>query len=217
MKKLLYTAMALLLIFALPLAACEMAPPEAVDPLPEQNGGNAGEQPQELPGEEEAETPQPEEQPLPESRLLTVIREGQSEQLAAQLTEGRSGLRYYLLPGFELGFDQGFDILMTSADSDYLPVSLTISNNSTETTAEQALELAQSYYPGVEFGKPYGIDTDGGMREALYSGGQLDGDWVTCVGLAGASGTVSAWGQGGLETAEGLKVLLLAQLCSVYQ
>lgn len=155
---------------------------------------------------------------LPESVMLSVEREGQREEFEAFKTTTSSDLTMYLYPEFILTTDAGFDILIPSPDSVYLPVSLTIANNTDDLSLAQALDKAKEFYPGVEFGIETEMrDVTGNMTETTVVSGTLDGDWVVCVAMESDGGTVSAWGQGSLETAEGLLALLLTQLGTVIQ
>ena len=154
---------------------------------------------------------------LEEIKTLDITREGMTEQLDAFKTQTPSGLTMYLLPQFMLAEDEGFDILFPKPEENMTPVSLTISNNDQAiSSAEAALEKAVEYYPDVEFGDVMSFDyLTGNMEEGIIVYGILNDSWVACIGMKGETGTISAWGQGDMETAEGSQVLLFNQLGTV--
>ena len=153
---------------------------------------------------------------LPDKVTVNVRREGSEEEIVAHKTNGSNGLTIYLFPKFMLTQDEGFDILIPKPDSGYLPVSMTISRNTEDLSVDEALERAMSFYPNVSF-EPTIFDytLSGNIETVKCVWGKLDNDWVICVGMEGENGTVSAWGQGGAETAEGLQVLVLSQLSTI--
>lgn len=153
---------------------------------------------------------------LPDSLTVNVRREGTEEEITAYKTEGTNGLTIYLFPEFMLTQDEGFDVLIPKPDSGYLPVSMTITRNDEDFSADEALEKAMSFYPNVSFEPTtFNYDLLGNMETVKIAWGRLDNDWVIAVGMEGQNGTVSAWGQGGAETSEGLQVLLLSQLSTI--
>jgi len=153
---------------------------------------------------------------LPEEITVNVRREGSEEKIVAYKTNGSKGLIIYLFPEFMLTQDEGFDILIPKPDSGYLPVSMTISRNTEDLSVDEALKKAMNFYPNVSF-EPATFDytLSGNIDTVKCVWGKLDNDWVICVGMKGKNGTVSAWGQGGAETSEGLQVLVLAQLSTI--
>ncbi len=198
---------AIIILALLVVGGCVSAdvPGDVDDPA--QNGENNS------PGSDDPEDPF---LALPATMELTVIREGTEEIFVANKTIAASGLAYYLFPEFTLGQDEGFDILMPTTESGYLPVSLTISNNGSELSLEEALDKAKSYYPGIEFTTESELwNLCGNMEQSAVAYGMLDNDWVICGALAGANGSISFWGQGNMETAEGLRVLLLTQISAI--
>ena len=153
---------------------------------------------------------------LPESIAVKVRREGTEEEITAYKTLGTGGVVIYLFPEFMLTQDEGFDIIIPKPDSGYLPVSLTIERNKKSLSPDEALERAKSFYPNVSFEEtsfPY--ELLGNLEEVKAAWGKLGDDWVIAVGMTGEKGSVSAWGQGAAETAEGLQVLLLSQLSTI--
>lgn len=153
---------------------------------------------------------------MPEEIAVNVRREGSEEEIVAHKISGSKGLIIYLFPEFMLTQDEGFDILIPKPDSGYLPVSMTISRNTEDLSVDEALEKAMSFYPNVSF-EPTIFDytLSGNMETVKCVWGKLDNDWVICVGMKGEKGTVSAWGQGGAETSEGLQVLVLSQISTI--
>lgn len=154
----------------------------------------------------------------PESLELTINREGLEETFTAYAFSSESGLEYYLFPEFIVSTEGDIDILQPGSDTPYLPVQLMISNNGESLDLQQALELAKANYPDIEFVTDAELyQLDGNMSESIVSYGIEENEWVICGALAGEHGTVSFWGQGDMETAEGLRVLLLSQIGAIHQ
>lgn len=206
MKKTLLVVI-MMLILALVFVGCQAVEPE-VDPPeePADEGNVVGEDPVDPLAD------------LPASMELEVTREGLTESFVAHKTIAPSGLIFYLFPEFALTEEDDREVLAPTEESVYLPVSINISNNGAGLSLNEALEKAKANYPDAEFREDTAhLQLTGNMQNSLVVTALVGDNWVLCGAMESTYGTVSFWGEGNMETAEGLRALLLCQIASAYQ